>query len=171
MLNSEREKLVVDLYKNQDKSIREIAREARMSFRDIGAILKMAEDSGNGDAIDNGKDTKNNKSPNEKATQTYRFFSEGKNGRSIQLDLRGNKASRYFREFLRLKGQDELYEIYLENKQYLGSLRMLHRVLKREGITTDKIEWFVNIVNIGTYKIPELQNEYHKIKNEGGYRS
>jgi DNA-directed RNA polymerase specialized sigma subunit len=58
MLNSEREKLVVDLYKNQHKSIHEIAQEARMSFRDIGAILKKAEDAnnnGNGNAIDNDK--------------------------------------------------------------------------------------------------------------------
>jgi DNA-binding NarL/FixJ family response regulator len=31
----EREKLVLDLY-NQGKTIREIAKEARMSFRDIG---------------------------------------------------------------------------------------------------------------------------------------
>jgi DNA-directed RNA polymerase specialized sigma subunit len=61
MLNSEREKLVVDLYKNQNKSIREIAQEARMSFRDIGAILKKAEDAnnnGNRNAIDNDKDNK-----------------------------------------------------------------------------------------------------------------
>ena len=41
MLNySEREKLVMDLYYNQGKNVREIAQEARMSFRDIGAILK-----------------------------------------------------------------------------------------------------------------------------------
>jgi Mor family transcriptional regulator len=34
----ERERLVLDLY-NQGKTIREIAKEARMSFRDIGVIL------------------------------------------------------------------------------------------------------------------------------------
>jgi hypothetical protein len=81
MLNSEREKLVVDLYKNQNKSIREIAQEARMSFRDIGAILRKVEEannSGSGNAIDNGKDNNNNKSPNIKATQAYKLFSEGK---------------------------------------------------------------------------------------------
>jgi hypothetical protein len=37
---SERERLVIDLYKNQNKSIREIAKMAKMSFRDIGYILK-----------------------------------------------------------------------------------------------------------------------------------
>jgi len=42
MLNSERKKLVIDLYKNQNKSIREIAQEARMSFRDIDDIKRLS---------------------------------------------------------------------------------------------------------------------------------
>ncbi len=37
----ERERLVLDLY-NQGKTIREIAKEVRMSFRDIGVILNKA---------------------------------------------------------------------------------------------------------------------------------
>ena len=37
----ERERLVLELY-NQGKTIREIAREVRMSFRDIGVILNKA---------------------------------------------------------------------------------------------------------------------------------
>jgi hypothetical protein len=48
----------------------------------------------------------------------------------------------------------EVYEIYFENKHYLKSLRKLHRLLKREGVTIDRIEWFVNMVKIGAYKIP-----------------
>ena len=41
MLNNvEKEKLVIDLYYNQRKNVRQIAQEARMSFRDIAAILK-----------------------------------------------------------------------------------------------------------------------------------
>ena len=37
----ERQRLVLELY-NQGKSIREIAKEARISFRDIGVILNKA---------------------------------------------------------------------------------------------------------------------------------
>src|SRR5690242_17437412 len=167
MLNSEREKLVVDLY-NQGKNVREIAQEARMLFRDIGAILKKAKDANNGNAIDDGKDNNNNK--HTKATQAYKLFSEGKKlvEVSIELGLRETEASKLFSEFLRLKGQDELYEIYLENKHYLRTLRMLLRVLKREGMAAaiDKIDWFVNMIKIGAYKIPELENEYAKLKGE-----
>ena len=34
---------------------------------------------------------------------------------------------------------------------------------KRHGITADNIEWFVNMVNIGTYKIPEIQKAVRKV--------
>jgi Mor family transcriptional regulator len=39
LTRQEREQNVLDLY-NQGKTIREIAKEIRMSFRDIGAVLK-----------------------------------------------------------------------------------------------------------------------------------
>ena len=32
--------------------------------------------------------------------------------------------------------------------------------------STDNIEWFVNMVNIGTYKIPEIQKQYAKLQDE-----
>jgi Mor family transcriptional regulator len=41
LTRQEKEKLVINLY-NQGKTIRDIAREVRMSFRDIGTILKKA---------------------------------------------------------------------------------------------------------------------------------
>ena len=43
LTREEKEKLVLDLY-NEGKSTREIAEEARMSFRDIGAILDKTEE-------------------------------------------------------------------------------------------------------------------------------
>jgi predicted DNA-binding protein YlxM (UPF0122 family) len=81
--NLEKEKLVIDLYYNQRKNVRQIAQEARISFRDISAIIKKKEaavndSSGTGNGIggvDNRQqqqqqsDDSNNKSPNEKATQ------------------------------------------------------------------------------------------------------
>jgi chromosome segregation ATPase len=67
---------------------------------------------------------------------------------------------------LRLKGQQELYEIYLDEKYYLRSVLKLHRLLKIEGITTDNIEWFANMVKTGIYKIPEIQKQHAKAKDE-----
>jgi hypothetical protein len=86
---------------------------------------------------------------------------------AIELGLREKEASKLFGEFLRLNDQQELYDIYLDEKYYLKSLLKLHKQLKREGMTAaDNIEWFVNMVKIGTYKIPEIQKQYSKIKDE-----
>ena len=43
--NVEKEKLVIVLYYNQRKNVRQVAQEARMSFRDIAAILKKKDSS------------------------------------------------------------------------------------------------------------------------------
>ena len=163
---TEREKQVLELY-DSGKSTRDIAKTLRMSLRDISFILKKNQVN-QGIVINDNVNNNNNKSPNEKATQSYRLFSQGKKlvEVSIELGLRENEASKLFSESLRLKGQDEVYEIYLENKHYLKSLRKLHRVIKREGVTADRIEWFVNMVKIGAYKIPELQKQYAKLKDE-----
>ena len=138
--NVEKEKLVIDLYYNQGKNVREIAQEARMSFRDIGTILKKGQvNHGIITIMDNGNDNNNNsnKSCNEKATQAYKLFSKGTklSDVAIELGLREKVASKLFSEFLRLKGQQELYEIYQDEKYYLKSLLKLHRLLKREGMT------------------------------------
>jgi predicted DNA-binding protein YlxM (UPF0122 family) len=52
--NLEREKLVIDLYYNQRKNVRQIAQEARISFRDISAIIKKKEAAVNDDGNANG---------------------------------------------------------------------------------------------------------------------
>jgi hypothetical protein len=168
---NEREKNVLELYKN-GRSTRDIAKELRMSLRDISTILRdnqvnhriplMDND------INNNNGNNNNKSPNEKATPAYKLFSKGTklSDVAIELGLREKEASKLFGEFLRLKGQQELYDIYLDEKYYLRSVLKLHRLMKREGMTTDNIEWFVNMVNTGTYKIPEIQKQYEKAKDE-----
>src|SRR6185437_8530980 len=100
MLNNvEKEKLVIDLYYNQRKNVRQIAQEARISFRDIAAILKKKEEaavnngsgSGNGIrvAMDNQQQQLGNGSShfNQKSTQAYKLFSEGKTPVDVAIQL------------------------------------------------------------------------------------
>ncbi|MGB7636353.1 MAG: hypothetical protein WBL88_02140 [Nitrososphaeraceae archaeon] len=117
MLNNvEKEKLVIDLYYNQLKNVRQIAQEARISFRDIATILKKKEaaavndgsGSGNGIvAMDNQQQQLGNGSSqsNQKSTQSYKLFSEGKTpvDVAIKLSLSEKEANRYCTEVLRLK--------------------------------------------------------------------
>jgi hypothetical protein len=181
--NVEKEKLVIDLYYNQRKNVLQIAQEARISFRDIAAILKKKEaavndyGSGNGNGIgvdnqqqqqQNNDSNNNNKSPNEKATKAYKLFDEGKNPVevAIQLGLSEKEVTRYYTEYWRLKGLYELHSIYKEIKGDLSTFIKLYRLSKRLGIRTKDLEWLVHMVDIGTYKIPEIQNQHAKIKNE-----
>ena len=178
MLNNvEKEKLVIDLYYNTLKNVRQIAQEARISFRDIGAILKKKEAAVNGSGnrivvADNqeqqSNDSNNNKPSNEKATQTYKLFSEGKTPVevAIQLNLSEKEATRYYTEYWKLKRLYSLYHIYQESKGNLSYILKLCTLVKRQAITADNIEWFVNMVNIGTYNIPDLQKQYAKLQDE-----
>jgi hypothetical protein len=84
--NVEKEKLVLDLYYNQRKNVRQIAQEARISFRDIAAILKKKEAAGNGGSNGTGSGNDiaivenqqlkndNNNYHSEKATQAFRLI-------------------------------------------------------------------------------------------------
>ena len=119
---SERESLVIDLYKNQNKSIRDIAKIAKMSFRDIGYILKKEGLNHRITTIED-NDNDNKKSSNEKATQAHKLFSEGKKpvDVAIQLSLSEKEATRYFTEYWRLKRLHNLYHIYLFLSLFISS--------------------------------------------------
>jgi len=72
---NDRERKVLELY-DDGKSTRDIAKELRMSLRDISIILKKNQVS-HGIVITKGNENDNNKSPNQKATQAYKLFSKG----------------------------------------------------------------------------------------------
>jgi tryptophanyl-tRNA synthetase len=158
---------VLDLYA-QGKNTREIAKELRMSFRDIGRILKK------GANIERGSQGQIPASPpppqhsSDKATQAYKLFSKGKTPVevAIELGLGEKQTSRFFKEFWRLKHQHGVYSLYEEIKNDLPVFLKLHDLLKQHGIKISNLEWFVNMVLVGAYKIPSLDDEYKNLKNE-----
>jgi len=76
------------------------------------------------------------------------------------------QVNKFFREFWKLKYLNKLYEIYPQIRHCLPSFLKLHTVLKRRGLTADNVEWFANAVETGAIKIPEIQKQYAKIKDE-----
>jgi DNA-directed RNA polymerase specialized sigma subunit len=96
-----RERQVIELYK-QGKSTRDIAKELRMSLRDISIILKKHGVNHGLSMIDDVDDNnKKSHSNNEKATLAYKLFSEGKKPVqvAIELNLREEQVNKFFREF------------------------------------------------------------------------
>ena len=75
---TEKERKVIELY-SQGKSTRDIAKELRMSLRDISIILKKHwVNHGITSIDDDGYNNNKSHSNNEKATLAYRLFSEGR---------------------------------------------------------------------------------------------
>ena len=89
LTNKQRGKLVLDLH-NKGKTIKEIAKEAKMSFRDIGVILKKVskqEEQTQMQSI---------------SSQAYKLFSEGKTVLqvAIALNLRDREVTTLYTEYL-----------------------------------------------------------------------
>jgi hypothetical protein len=105
---NEREKNVLELYKN-GKNTRDIAKEQRMSLRDISIILWNSQLS-HGIPMTKDNENDNNKSPNQKATQAYKLFSECKKPFevAIELGIREAQVNKLLREFWKLKNLNEL---------------------------------------------------------------
>lgn len=97
----EKERLIVDLY-NAGSSYREIAKEARVSLRDIKGILDKA----------------NGVQPLSKSSQAYQMFSLGRSPMevAIALNIRESEVTQLYKESWTLKQIYDLNSIYLETK-------------------------------------------------------
>ena len=85
------EELVLDLYFNQNKNYRQIAKEVKMSLRDIGEI------------INNAREEKERQEHKTLAVQAYQLFSKGKTPLQVAIDLNIGEcqAMQYHTQYLR----------------------------------------------------------------------
>src|SRR4030095_15096955 len=105
LTRQEKEQMVVDLY-NQSKTIRDIAKEVRMSFRDIGAILRKEEKRKERQKRQVNSDmprTNGNRNPRRRllSTKAYELFSQGTHPKqvAIELNLRAPQVTKYYKEY------------------------------------------------------------------------
>ena len=99
----------------RNKSTREIAEEARMSFRDIGAILDKAEEE---------KETSKEQAEKmSQSTQAYKLFSEGKSPVqvAIALNIQEPEVAKFCVEYWKLVQHHSLSRIYEEIKDDIGT--------------------------------------------------
>ena len=157
LTRQEKEKLVVELY-TQGKTIRDIAKEHRMSFRDIGAILKKA----SGEK----EEKQDNKQPLlSPSSQAYRLYSEGKSliDVAISLDLSESEVTKYYEEFLNLNQMYELRMVYKEIEGDIVHFLKLYRLSRKERISPQHI---VSLLSIANNDLPELERRYHRLKKD-----
>jgi transposase len=160
----ERERYVLDLY-NQGKTIREIAKEARMSFRDIGAILnKILEEK-----IEVSKQQDNNHAEENKqqeqqphlsqSAQAYKLFSDRKTPLevAIALNLKESEATKFYKEYWKLKQLHNLNMVYEETKDDIEPFLRLYRLSKAAGMSARHV---TNLLKIANTDLPDIQCRY-----------
>jgi hypothetical protein len=167
LTRQEKKDLVLDLY-NQGRTYREIAKEARMSPRDIGTIVNNAAKE---KEMDKAKEYQDTHSADEKkqeetlSTQAYELFSKGKTPIQVAVTLNLGEAdvTRYYKEYWRLKQLHGLYLAYEETEGEIEPFLRLYSLSKSEGISTKHV---INVLKRANGDLPALENQYNILRNE-----
>jgi hypothetical protein len=157
LTRQERERFVLDLY-NQGKTYREIAKEARISPHDIGVILNKVMEKKTEGFKEKQADADNNQEQLHLSlcTQAYKLFSEGKTPLevSIALNLRESEATKFCREYWKLKQLHNLNMVYEEIKDDITSFLKLYKLAKRKGLGVKQV---VNALAISNNDLPAIE--------------
>ena len=156
-ITEDRRKRVIDLYFNQHKTYAEIAEIEHISPRDIHAIVKEEKD--------RRLQYQHQQQQEEISSKAYKLFSEGKKPVevAIALNLREPEATKYYREYWRLKRLDKLIFIYKETNGKLGPFLKIYRLIKEKGMSIDQV---VNAVDIAIHKLPYMESLYEQLKEQ-----
>src|ERR1051325_6809042 len=156
LTREEKERFVLDLY-NHGKSTREIAEEARMSFRDIGVILDKAEDEKEA--------SKEQAEKVSQSTQAYKLFSEGKSPVqvAIVLNIREPEVARFYVEYWNLVQHHNLSRIYEEIKDGIGYFVRLYILAK---VARMGVEQVVRLLEIANNDLPLVEHKCERLKRE-----
>lgn len=149
----EKEELVRDLYFNKGKSYHQIAKQARVSLRDIKGILNRGTEGGQGERSLS------------KAAQAYDLFSKEKSPMdvAIALDLREPEVTQLYKESWNLKQIYDLNSIYLETKYDLTPFLKLYRLSKAAGLNVEDVTRIMRIANDNLFS---LEYRYQNLKSE-----
>jgi hypothetical protein len=156
-ITEDRKKRVIALYFDQHKTYAEIAQIMKMSPRDIHAIIK--EEKAKRQRL------KDQQQQEETSSKAYKLFSDGKKPVevAIELSLIEQAASKYYREYWRLKRLYILNSIFKATNGELGTFLKLYRLMKEKGMTIENV---VNAVEIAIHKLPYMEGLYKQVKDE-----
>jgi transposase len=150
----EKEQLVIKLYRD-GKPIREIARQAHLSFGSIGKIIRTINSSGD-----------DNCSSSSKSTKALWMFKNGKKPIevAIESDMSASEVEELQQEYWALNQLHELGFLFNEIKNYLPSFIKLFNLLKRNKMLGDGyISKFLKYVE---YDLPNLKNKIQKLTGD-----
>jgi predicted transcriptional regulator len=172
LTRTEREKLVKDLYE-QGRTYKEIAKEVRISPRDIKIIVDKAieqkEKEGQNERIqdNNGNDdTRKARQQLSPATQAYQSFSENRTPAevAIALDMRESEIATYYREYWKLNDLHTLNSLYEEiTADGITHFLRLYRYAKAAQMDARQV---LKLLKIANNDLPLLEDRCRKLKRE-----
>jgi hypothetical protein len=155
----EKKQLVIELHQ-QNKTIREIAQQVRMSFGDIGKIIRTLD----GHDCD---DTKSHHCSNKsKDTRALYLFKAGKKpiDVAIELDISASEVENLRQEFWELNQLHELEFLFNEIKNYLPSFIKLFNLLKRNKMLGDG--YISKFIKYADHDLPTLESKIQKLTGD-----
>jgi hypothetical protein len=149
----EREERVLDLHFNQNKNYRQIAKEMKMSVRDIGEIVNRA------------KEEKERREHKSLGVQAYEHFSKGKTPLEVSIILNIGQAqtTAYYWEYLKLAQLDDITKIYQELKEGVRDFVSLCKAAKAAKMGIPQV---VNLLRIANNYLPSVQRRHNELQRE-----
>src|SRR5215467_15645649 len=125
-----KEMLVLDLYYNQDKTYRQIAKEAKICPRDIKTIIDKRD-----------KEIESNQSISV-SSQAFSLFLENKTPLdvAIMLNLKEPEVHELYRQYLNLHQIYDLYKVYEKIKDGIGSFVELYRLIEAASMDINHVK-------------------------------
>jgi DNA-binding Xre family transcriptional regulator len=139
-----KEMLVLDLYYNQDKTYRQIAKEAKICPRDIKTIIDNKE-----------KETELSQSTSI-SSQAFNLFLQGKIPLqvAITLNLKEPEVHELYRQYWRLQQLHDLYQVYEKIKDGIGPFVELHRLIEAAGMDSNHVK---RLLEVATGELPKVE--------------
>ena len=150
----DKEKLVLDLYYNKDRTYRDIAKELRMSPNQIRDVIKRNEEKNNAIA--------NKRKELSLSSKAYKLFLKGKTNVevAIKLDIHQAQVTQFRLEYQRMQEQDSFETLYKVTKGHLAPLWILYQELViKKGMSYEKV---ANNFNIALNRLQAIQQSSKK---------
>ncbi len=149
----EREERVLDLHFNQNKNYRQIAKEMKISLRDIGEIVNKA------------KEEKERQEHKSLFVQAYELFSKGNTTLkvAIKLNLGQAQVAQYYMEYLKLREFDDIAKLYLEFKDDIPYFVNLCKAAKAAKMNVPQV---VNLLKMANNDIQLIERKCQDLKRE-----
>jgi hypothetical protein len=162
MTRLEKENLVIDLYK-RNKTMNEIAQTVHMSFRDIGRITKRVQLEVDRERGYINNDDEVDMESKSKEAQALKMFSEGKSPLdvAVKLELNSTSTEALYQDYWRLKGVNEVAQIY-ENlgTNALFQIIMISQICREKRMSKQDIQKALDIAKHGELERLQLKVEY-----------